>query len=101
MEVRAPTPGRPTLAGEEKTMTASTEHGPRYPEVVVDLGDLHGPDGNSFVVLAKVDRALRKSGVPEAERESFQLAATSGDRRHLMRTVLDWVAGEGEVSVDD
>jgi hypothetical protein len=82
-------------------MTASAEHGPRYPKVVVDLGDLHGRDGNSFVVLAKVLAALTKAGVPSAERDTFQLAATSGDRRHLMVTVLDWVTVTGEVTVDD
>jgi ABC-type microcin C transport system duplicated ATPase subunit YejF len=82
-------------------MTASTGHGPRYPGVVVDLGDLHGPDGNSFAVLIKVSEALAEAGVPEAERHRFSREATSGDRRHLMVTVLDWVTVTGEVTVDD
>jgi hypothetical protein len=82
-------------------MTASTEHGPKYPGVVVDLGDLHGPDGNSFVVLMRVFHALTKAGVPLEERARFKEESTSGDRRHLMQTVLDWVTVAGEVTVDD
>jgi hypothetical protein len=82
-------------------MTASTEHGPKHPRVVVDLGDLHGPDGNSFVVVARVNAALAQAKVSWEERETFRQAAMSGDRRHLMQTVLDWVTVAGEVTVDD
>jgi hypothetical protein len=74
---------------------------PKYPRVVVNLGDLHGQDGNSFVVVAQVNAALAQAKVSWEERERFQQEAMSGDRRHLMQTVLDWVTVTGEVSVDD
>jgi hypothetical protein len=82
-------------------MTASTEHGPKHPGVVVDLGDLHGPGGNSFVVVARVIAALAQAKVSWEEGEQFRQEAMSGDRRHLMQTVLDWVTVVGDVSVDD
>jgi hypothetical protein len=59
-----------------------------YPEVKVDL---IGSDGNAFVVLGKVRRALERHGIDPSEIERFTSEATSGDYDHLLRTVTKWV----------
>lgn len=35
-----------------------TESGASYPDVHVALGDLDGPDGNAFAIMARVERAI-------------------------------------------
>lgn len=65
---------------------------PKYPEAVITLGDLRGPDGNAYVILGKVDRALADAGVGKAEREEYQRDATSGDYEHLLQVTQDTVA---------
>jgi hypothetical protein len=61
---------------------------PKYPHVTVQLV---GEDGNAFVILGQVTKALRESGVPGAEIDQFKAEATEGDYDHLLRTVMDWV----------
>jgi hypothetical protein len=60
----------------------------KHPEVEVELVGL---DGNAFAVLGRVLGALKRAGVPEAERKEFQAEATSGDYDHLLATVTRWV----------
>ena len=64
---------------------------PKYPEVVVELS---GQDGNAFLILARVDRALRQAGVSKEERTAFASQATSGDYNDLLTTVHEWVTVE-------
>jgi hypothetical protein len=71
---------------------------PRYPDVRVKLS---GEDGNAFVVLGRVARALRAAGVPRDEVELLWAEGTSGDYDHLVRVVAEWVTvgddDDGEV----
>lgn len=60
---------------------------PLYPEVEVQLS---GHDGNAFMVLGRVIRALEKAGHVEAAKE-FSREATSGDYDHLLRTAMHYV----------
>ena len=61
----------------------------------VDLGDLTGPEGNAFAILAEVRRALQRAGYAEAAREfilrtmrpRIEAAATSG-HQHNFKSVL-------------
>lgn len=66
---------------------------PRYPQVIVHLGDLTGPDGNAFMILGRVDKALAEcEDVPLDDRAQFMIEAKSGDYDHLLRTVKAWVS---------
>lgn len=64
---------------------------PKYPDIKVKL---IGTDGNAFALLARVNGALKKAGVPEEEFEVFFKEATSGDYNHLLCTCMDWVTVE-------
>ncbi|HEX9872536.1 MAG TPA: hypothetical protein VGC99_28850 [Candidatus Tectomicrobia bacterium] len=61
---------------------------PKYPDITVQLTDT---DGNAFAVLGKVTQALRRAGVPEAERQAFTQEATAGNYDALLQTVMRWV----------
>lgn len=63
--------------------------GPRYPEVEVELV---GQDGNAFAILARVQGAMRRAGVPKADLDAFRDEATSGDYNHLLQTCTRWVS---------
>ena len=66
----------------------------KYPDVHVQLT---GQDGNAFMVLGLVQRALRRADVPADEIKAFIDEATSGDYDHLLATVMRWVQiGEAE-----
>lgn len=66
----------------------TTADGPKYPDVFVELT---GEDGNAFLILGRVQKALRKAGVDKAEVAEFMAEATSGDYDHLLQTVVKWV----------
>lgn len=61
---------------------------PRHPEITVQLTDT---DGNAFAILGTVQRALRRAGLPQEERDEFLAEATAGDYDHLLQTVMAWV----------
>lgn len=61
----------------------------KYPEIEVQLT---GQDGNAFMVLALVQKALRRGGVSAEEISQFHDEATSGDYNHLLRTAMSWVS---------
>lgn len=60
----------------------------KYPEVAVQLT---GQDGNAFLILGLVRRALSKAEVPQAEIDAFMAEATAGDYNHLLSTCMSWV----------
>jgi hypothetical protein len=60
----------------------------KYPEIKVKL---NGTDGNAFAILSRVNEAMRKAHIFEAEREVFYKDATSGDYDHLLQTCMKWV----------
>ncbi len=61
----------------------------RHPEIEVQLS---GEDGNAFAILGRMQRALRNSGVPQAEVEAFLSEATSGDYDDLLACCAKWVS---------
>jgi hypothetical protein len=61
---------------------------PKYPDITVPLS---GEDGNCFAILGRVQHALRRSGVSNAERDAFLAEATQGDYDQLLQTVMRWV----------
>lgn len=60
----------------------------KYPNIKVQLT---GKDGNAFAVIGRVSEALKKGGVPLAERDEFFGEATKGDYNHLLITCMKWV----------
>jgi hypothetical protein len=60
----------------------------KHPEITVEL---LGQDGNSFMILGLVAKALRRAGVPKDEIAQYQKEAMSGDYDHLLQTTMAWV----------
>ena len=58
-----------------------------YPDVTVELS---GEDGNAFVLMGVVTKALRRAGHSDAI-ESFREEAMSGDYDNLLRTCMKYV----------
>ena len=53
--------------------------------------ELTGVNGNAFVIIGTVARALRKGGATPEQIKEFQSEATSGDYDHLLQTCMKWV----------
>lgn len=62
--------------------------GPRYPQITVKL---IGEDGNAFLILGRVIRAMKAHGCSLTEVTDFQEEACRGDYDHLLATVQEWV----------
>ena len=60
----------------------------KYPNVEVQLS---GEDGNTFSIIGKTRRALRKANVPDDEVEQFTNEATAGNYEDAIRVVGEWV----------
>lgn len=60
----------------------------RHPQVEVQLS---GEDGNAFMIVGRVQRALRKAGVHEREITEYATEATSGDYDNVLATTTRWV----------
>lgn len=60
----------------------------KYPNVQVQLS---GGDGNAFMLIGKVQKALRNAGATPTELDEFINEATSGDYDHVIQTCMDWV----------
>ena len=61
---------------------------PKYPDVHVQLT---GEDGNAFVIIGCVRRALRRSGASDEELAEFTEEATSDDYDNVLATAARWV----------
>lgn len=61
---------------------------PKYPNVNVELV---GHDGNAFVIMGKVRKALRRADVSQEEIEQYTEEATSGDYDNLLQVTTKWV----------
>ena len=55
---------------------------------------LIGSDGNAFLILGKVQRALKNAGATKEDLAKFHAEATSGNYDHLLQTVAEWVEVE-------
>lgn len=60
----------------------------KYPNVKVQLS---GEDGNAFMLMGRVQKALRNAGATPTELDEFINEATSGDYDHVIQTCMDWV----------
>lgn len=65
-----------------------SEQNVRHPEVTVNL---IGNNGNAFVIMGMVRRALKLAGVGPEEIEAYTQEATSGDYDNLLQTTMRWV----------
>lgn len=61
----------------------------RYPDVEVELSEM---DGNAFVLMGAVSKALRRADVSASEINEFRTEAMSGDYDNLLQTCMRWVA---------
>ena len=60
----------------------------KFPEITVQL---IGQDGNAFMILGLVTKALKQADVDPALVEQFEAEAMSGDYDNLLATVQQWV----------
>lgn len=60
----------------------------RYPNITVQLT---GEDGNAFFIIGRVQKELRKHGLPPHVVAEYVDEATSGDYDHLLATTTRWV----------
>ena len=63
---------------------------PKFDTEVVSI-NMDGPEGNAFVVLGKVQDAMKKAGATKSDVEEFMEVATSGDYINLIETCYKWV----------
>lgn len=56
-----------------------------FPHVTVQLT---GEDGNAFAILGKVQKAMRRAGIGEADVKAYMDAATAGDYDHLLAVTM-------------
>lgn len=61
---------------------------PKYPDIEVEL---IGQDGNAFMILGLVSKALKRNDVPKAEVDEFMAEAMGGDYDNLLQTAMKWV----------
>jgi len=61
----------------------------KFPDVEVEL---IGHDGNAFVVLGRVMKALRRAGVSKEDRDMYREEATSGDYNNLLAVTMATVS---------
>lgn len=60
----------------------------KYPDIEVELFD---SDGNAFMIIGKVRRALSRARVPREDIDKFVEEATSGDYDNVLQTCMKWV----------
>jgi hypothetical protein len=52
---------------------------------------LTGQNGNVFVILGLISKAMKKAGATKDEVDEFFSEATSGDYNHSIRTAMHYV----------
>lgn len=52
---------------------------------------LSGEDGNGFLIVGRVSKALRRAGVSSEEIEQYREEATAGDYDNLITVTGKWV----------
>ena len=60
----------------------------KYPQVKFSLS---GSDGNAFMIIGGVRKAMRRAGVSDEEIEAFSKEASSGNYDHVLQTVMKTV----------
>ena len=64
---------------------------PKFPNITVELS---GQDGNAFMIIGRVGKALRREGVSQEDIAAFTDEAMSGDYDNVLQTVMRWVSVE-------
>jgi hypothetical protein len=57
----------------------------KYPNITVDFSNI---DGNSFMLLNAVRKAMREAKIPDTKIKKFTTEAQSGNYDHLMITII-------------
>lgn len=52
---------------------------------------LTGQDGNAFMIMGAVSKALRKAGATPEQIKEYTDESMSGDYNNLLRTAMKWV----------
>jgi hypothetical protein len=60
----------------------------KYPNVTVDFSNI---DGNAFVLLGTVRKAMHRAKISDDKIAEFTTEAQSGDYDHLLQTCMRWV----------
>ena len=79
---------RKQLRGEEPSEDSEVVKMLHFPNVGVKLV---GVDGNAFVIIGKVVRALKKAGASQDEIDKYKAEAKSGDYDNLLQVTMRWV----------
>ena len=61
---------------------------PKFPSIAVELSNT---DGNAYMIMGAMLRALRRAEVDEHTITEFCTEATAGDYDHLLQTCSKWV----------
>jgi hypothetical protein len=61
---------------------------PKFPHVNVQLS---ASDGNAFVIIGAVRRAMKRGGASSEDCAAFSEQAMSGDYDNVLRTCMEWV----------
>jgi hypothetical protein len=72
----------------------------KYPNIKVDLGDLSGPEGNAFCILAYVRKAMKRAKLTNEQIEEFTKEAQSRDYVYLLETCVKYVDCDSEYVLD-
>ena len=57
----------------------------KFPDIEVELS---GTDGNAFLIIGKVQKAMRQAGCTKEEIRAFVAEATSGDYDNVLLTAM-------------
>ena len=61
---------------------------------------LEGIDGNAFVIMGRVTKAMKKAGWTEAEIDEYRTKAKYGDYDNLLRVTMDYIEEPDEEDED-
>lgn len=73
----------------EAQQTSGAE--PNYPICEGVTVKLTGENGNAYVILAKVVRAMKRAGIPEETIQQYEEEAKSGDYDNLLAVTMKYV----------
>ena len=75
---------------EEKTVekVEEVDSSVKFPQVNVKLT---GHNGNAFVVMGRVSRAMQRAGVDRKDIDQYKKESMSGDYDHLLQVAMSYV----------
>ena len=59
---------------------------PKYPDIEVEIDD-----GNAFLIIGRVRKAMKKHKLSEKEINKFTDEAEASDYDNLLQTCMEWV----------